>query len=79
MGLLWVILGENMAYTCLMPGPVGKATGHFPIEQISLPSEEALHINPQACGPVGLWTYRSTWKSWFSCLQKTSGIPSKSS
>ena len=41
--------------------PVEKAAGHLPVEQLSLPSEEALHIKPH--GPVAPWVYRSTWKA----------------
>ena len=44
------------------------------MEQLSLASEEALHIKPH--GPVAPWVYRTLESRPFSCLQKTSGIPS---
>ena len=61
MGLLWAILAENMALTSLLPGPVERAAGHLPVEQLSLPSKEALPIKPHE--PVAPLVDRSTWKA----------------
>ena len=57
----WNILGENMAQTYLVPGPVERPFGYLNVQQCSLPRDTALHINPHRT--VALWAYRSMWNA----------------